>query len=37
MQMIVEIELSKQFKKNVNGYRFFPESAKIRRTAYYYS
>ena len=34
MQMIVEIELSKQFKKNFNGYRFFPESPKIRRTAY---
>ena len=37
MQTIVEIKLSKQFKKNVNGYWFLPESAKIRRTAYYYS
>ena len=24
MQMIVEIELTKQFKKNLNCYRFFP-------------
>ena len=27
MLMIVEIKLSKQLKKNLNDYRFFPESA----------
>ena len=35
MQRIVEIELSKQLKNNLNGYRFIPESPKIRHTAYY--
>ena len=35
MQMIVEIELSKQFKKNLNGHWFFLESPEIRCIAYY--